>query len=72
MVIAFISMRRHGVTKRQSYSDYDYSEGDKLDQIVRPFSAGRLITEKSGSATAQRVGNFHVDTTPFTNEMTIL
>jgi hypothetical protein len=41
------------LAKRQSYSDYDYSEGDKLDQIIWPFSAGISIAEETRSANAQ-------------------
>jgi hypothetical protein len=60
------------VSQRQSYGDYDYSERDELDQIIRPFSVGVPITEEASSANAQRVGGFHIYNTPFTIEMTIL
>jgi hypothetical protein len=60
------------VSQRQSYGDDDYSEGNELDQIIWPFSVGISITEETRSANAQRVGIFHVYSTPFTNEMTIL
>jgi hypothetical protein len=63
--------RCHRVSQRQSYSDDDYSEGDELDQIIWPFSVGEWITEETRSANAQRVGCFHIYSTPFTNEMTI-
>jgi hypothetical protein len=63
--------RCHRVSQRQSYSDDDYSEGDELDQIIWPFSVGESITEETRSANAQRVGCFHIYSTPFTNEMTI-
>jgi hypothetical protein len=46
-------MRRQRVPKRQSYSDYDYPEGDKLDQIIRPFPGGISIPEKTRSANAE-------------------
>jgi hypothetical protein len=61
----------HRVSQRQSYNDDDYSEGDELDQIVRPFSVGVSIAEETRSANAQRIGSFHVYNCPFTNEMTI-
>ena len=64
--------RCHRVSQRQSRSDYDYSEGDELDQIIWPFSVGVSITEETRNANAQRVGSFHVYNSPFTNEMTIL
>jgi hypothetical protein len=63
--------RCHRVSQRQSYCDDDYSEGDKLDQIIWPFSVGVSIAEETRSSNAQRVGSFHVYRTPFTNEMTI-
>jgi hypothetical protein len=63
--------RCHRVSQRQSYSDDDYSEGDKLDQIIWPFSVGVSITDETRSSNAQRVGSFHIYRTPFTNEMTI-
>jgi hypothetical protein len=63
--------RCHRVSQRQSYSDDDYSEGDELDQIIRPFSVGVSIAEETRSANAQRVGSFHIYNSPFTNEMTI-
>jgi hypothetical protein len=62
----------HRVSQRQSRSDDDYSEGDKLDQIIRPFSVGESIAEEARSANTQRVGSFHIYNFPFTNEMTIL
>jgi hypothetical protein len=60
------------VNQRQSYGDDDYSEGGELDQIIWPFSVGISISEEPRSSNAQRVGIFHVYSTPFTNEMTIL
>ena len=57
--------------ERQGYGDQDYSEGDKLDQIIRPFSVGISVTEEMRRATAQRLGSFHGYITPFTNEKTI-
>jgi hypothetical protein len=77
LVVSLISWLRsfqrrcHRVSQRQSYGDYDYSEGDKLDQVIWPVSVGVSIAEETRSATAQRVGSFHVYITPFTNEMTI-
>jgi hypothetical protein len=62
----------HRVAQRQRYGDYDYSEGDKFDQVIRPFFVGISITEETRSANTQRVGIFHGYITPFTNEMTIL
>ena len=47
------------LAQRQRYGDYDYSEGDKFDQVIRPLSVGMSITEETGSANAQRVGSFH-------------
>jgi hypothetical protein len=58
------------LAQRQSHRDHDYSKGDKFDQIIRPFSIGRPITEEASSANPQRVGSFHI--LPFINEMTIL
>jgi hypothetical protein len=60
------------VSQRQSYGDDDYSEGGELDQIIWPFSVRVSIAKEARSANAQRVGIFHVYSTPFTNEMTIL
>jgi hypothetical protein len=70
-LVAFISSGCHRVSQRQSYGDYDYSERDKLDQIIWPFSIGVSIAEEARNANAQRVGIFHIYNTPFTNEMTI-
>ena len=58
--------------QRYRNSDYDYSEGDKLHQVIGPFSAGISIIEKTRSSSAQGIGNFHDCIIPFTNEMTIL
>jgi hypothetical protein len=66
-----LQRRCHRVSQRQSCSDYNYSEGDELDQIIRPFSVGVSITEEARGSNAQRIGGFHVYRTPFTNEMTI-
>jgi hypothetical protein len=66
-----LQRRCHRVSQRQSCSDNDYSEGDELDQIIWPFSVGVSITEETRGPNAQRVGSFHVYSTPFTNEMTI-
>jgi hypothetical protein len=63
--------RCHRVSQRQSCSDDNDSEGDELDQIIWPFSVGVSIAEETRSANAQRIGGFHVYSTPFTNEMTI-
>lgn len=59
------------ISQRQSYSDDDYAKGDELNQVVWPFPVRISITEKTRSANPQRVINFHVYSTPFTNEMTI-
>jgi hypothetical protein len=53
------------VSQRQNRSDYDYSEGDKLDQIIWPFSVGISISEETRGANAHRRGRFHVCYTPF-------
>jgi hypothetical protein len=53
----------------QSCGDYDYSEGDELDQIAWAFCVS--ITEETRGSSAQRIGGFHVYSIPFTNEMTI-
>jgi len=58
--------------QRYRNSDYDYSEGDKLHQVIGPFSAGISIIEETRSSRAQGIGNFHDCIIPFTNEMTIL
>jgi hypothetical protein len=63
--------RCHRVSQRQSYGDYNYAEGDKLDQIIWPFSVGISIAEETRSSHAQRVGSFHIYSSPFTNEITI-
>jgi len=58
--------------QRYCNSDYDYSEGDKLHQVIGPFSAGIWIVEEARSSSGQGIGNFHDCIIPFTNEMTIL
>jgi hypothetical protein len=63
--------RCHRAGQRQSYSDDDYSEGDKLHQIIRLFSICVSIAEETRSSNAQRVSSFHIYSFPFTNEMTI-
>ena len=70
-LVAFISCRCHRASQRQSYGDDDYSESDKLDQIIWPFSVGVSIAEEARNSNAQRFGSFHIYNTPFTNEMTI-
>jgi hypothetical protein len=55
----------------QSCSDYDYPEGNELDQITWTFWVGASVTEETRGSNAQRIGGFHVYSTPFTNEKTI-
>jgi hypothetical protein len=59
-----LQRRCHRVSQRQSCSDYNYSEGDELDQIIWTFCVS--ITEETRGSKAQRIGGFPVYSTPFT------
>ena|ERR1700730_11606068 len=55
----------HCVSHRQDCSDYDYSKGYKLDQIIWPLSVGISISEETPNACAFRCRGFHDCNTPF-------
>ena len=67
--LSALSKSRHRVSQRQNCSDYDYSKGDKLDQIIWPFSVGISISEETRGANAHRRRRFHVCYTPFVAEV---
>jgi hypothetical protein len=68
----YLSQRHpHCASQRQDGSDYDYSKGYKLDQIIWPFSVGISISEETTSACASRCRRFHVCNTPFTAEVRV-